>query len=254
MRRLVWCLMAGIVALLPACEQLPRRTAAAVVPPVPPQHVLIVADGAGDYRAASATVRQTAAADGWPLDVRTFVWSHGYLRNLADHTDYDWVRERGGQLAGLVLAQRRERPDLPVSLMAHSSGCGVVLAAAEQLPPDTLDRVVLLAPAVSSDYDLRPALRAARAGVDVYYSPDDALWLGVFTAVLGTENDPQATRAAGRYGFEPRGVTPEEAPLFARLSQFEWNPTLEATGHDGGHFGSYQPGHLRRFVLPRFRY
>src|SRR5947199_10469429 len=107
-----------LVVLLPACVQLPQRDAAAPPPLEPaaaPQHVLFVADGAGDYRACSAAVRQTAAADGWPLEVVTFVWSHGYLHNLSDHTDYAWARERGRELAGRVLAQQQARPDLPVS-------------------------------------------------------------------------------------------------------------------------------------------
>jgi hypothetical protein len=107
---------------------------------------------------------------------------------------------------------------------------------------------------VSSDYDVRPALRAARGGVDVFYSRDDALWLGVFTQFIGAADDPGATRVAGRFGFEPPAVAPEDVPLYGRLHQYAWNPTLEQVGHDGGHFGAYQPGHLRRFVLPLFRY
>jgi pimeloyl-ACP methyl ester carboxylesterase len=222
--------------------------------PVPPLHVLNVADGAGDFRICSRVVRETAQADGWPLEVITFAWSHGYLRSFADHFDYPWARDRGRDLARIVLAQRQARPDLPVSLMGHSDGAAVVLAAAEELPPDTLERIVLLAPSVSADYDLRPALRAARHGLDVFYSRNDRLWLGAFTTFVGTADTREETRAAGRFGFEPPNVAPEELPLFAKLRQYEWNPTLDQVGHDGGHYGAYAPGHLRRFVLPLFRY
>lgn len=237
---------------LPACTMLPRDITAPV-PPVRPTHVVFVADGAGDYRAASTSFRETVAADGWPIDVRTFVWSHGFLRSLADHTDYEWARERGRELAGLVLAQKQARPDLPVSLVGHSAGCFVVLAAAEQLPPDTLERIVLLSPSVSSGYDVRPSLRTARNGMDVFFSRNDRVWLGAFTAIAGTSDDALQSRSAGRFGFEPT-VQPGEEGLFAKLRQYEWNPTLEATGHDGGHYGAYQPGHLRKFVLPLFQY
>src|SRR6516162_1967117 len=65
--------------LVPACEFLPRDVAPPLAP-VPPTHVVFVVDGAGDYRSASTALRETAAADGRPLDVRTFVWSHGFLR------------------------------------------------------------------------------------------------------------------------------------------------------------------------------
>ena len=162
-----------VVLLVPACTMLPRDTTAPA-PPVPPTHVIFVADGAGDYRAASTTMRETAAADGWPLDIRTFIWSHGFMRNLADHTDYQWARKRGRELAGVVLAQKQARPDLPVSLVGHTAGSFVVLVAAEQLPPDTLERIVLLSPSVSSGYDVRPALHAARNGMDVFYSKKTA--------------------------------------------------------------------------------
>ena len=253
MRRAVASVVLGAVLSLPAWVS-SQLQAPSPLPPAPPLHVLFVADGAGDYRACSRVVRQTAQADGWPLDVRTFRWLHGYLRNIADHTDHEWLRARGHDLAGLVLAQRQARPDLPVSLLGHSDGSAVVLAAAAELPPDTLERIVLLAPSVSADYDLRPALHAASSGMDVFHSRNDRLWLGVFTAFLGVADDLGETRAAGRFGFEPQGVRPEEVPLYAKLRQYEWNPTLEQTGHDGGHYGAYQPGHLRKFVLPLFQY
>ncbi|HEY3790045.1 MAG TPA: hypothetical protein VGL71_14390, partial [Urbifossiella sp.] len=115
-----------MLLILPACTMLPRDITAPV-PPAPPTHVVFVADGAGDFRSASTSFRETAAADGWPLDVRTFVWSHGFLRNLADHTDTAWARDRGRELAGLVLAQKQARPDMPVSLVGHSAGSFVVL-------------------------------------------------------------------------------------------------------------------------------
>jgi pimeloyl-ACP methyl ester carboxylesterase len=223
------------------------------MPPATPSHVLFVADGAGDFRAASTSIRETAASEGLPLDVRTFVWSHGFLRGIADHTDIEWAKERGRELAGLVMAQKQARPDLPVSLVGHSSGSFVVLLAAEQLPPDTLERIVLLSPAVSSSYDVRPALRSARNGMDVFFSRNDRLFLGAFTAIAGTSDASEQTRAAGRFGFEPT-VQPGEEALYAKLRQYEWNATLDPTGHDGGHYGAYQPGHLRKFVLPLFQY
>jgi pimeloyl-ACP methyl ester carboxylesterase len=241
-----------IFMLLPACTMMPRDITAPV-PPVQPTHVLFVADGAGDYRAASTTIRETAAADGWPLDVRVFVWSHGFMRSIADHTDSEWARERGKELAGVVLAQKQARPDLPVSLVGHSAGCFVVLVAAEQLPPDTLERIVLLSPSVSSGYDVRTALRTTRNGMDVFYSRSDRVFLGAFTALTGTSDDASQNRPAGRFGFEPT-LQPGEEGLFTKLRQYEWNTTLEPTGNDGGHYGAYQPGHLRRFVLPLFQY
>jgi pimeloyl-ACP methyl ester carboxylesterase len=244
--------IAVAVMLVPACTMLPRDVASPI-PPVAPTHVVFAADGAGDYRSASTSLRETAAADGWPLDVRTFVWSHGFLRNLADHTDYEWAREQGRKLAAVVTEQKQRQPNVPVSLYGHSAGSFVVLEAAAQLPPDTLERIVLLAPSVSSKYDIKPALIAARNGMDVFYSKNDRVWLGAFTAVAGTSDSSTETRPAGRFGFEPQ-VPPVDLPLYAKLRQYEWNPTLDQVGHDGGHYGAYQPGHLKKFVLPLFQF
>jgi pimeloyl-ACP methyl ester carboxylesterase len=250
-------ILGALLLLVPACAQIPRQEDVAQLPLKPlvaPHHVLFVADGAGDFRACSMTVRSTAEADGWPLDVVTFVWSHGYLQSYADHVEYGYARERGRELAERVLQQKQQQPDLPVSLMGHSDGSGVVLAAAEQLPPETLDRIVLLAPGVSVDYDLRPALRSVRNGVDVFWSPADRVWLGAFAVLGGSQDDANQSRTAGRYGFEPANVLPEEVGLFGKLHQYEWNRTMLPTGNDGGHYGAYAPSHLRKFVLPLFQY
>jgi pimeloyl-ACP methyl ester carboxylesterase len=252
MRSAVRRALALTAVWLPACAQLTTYRSDQDHLDPPPQHVLFVADGAGDYRACSNRMRDTVRADGLPLEVVTFVWSHGYLRNFADHTDYAFARFRGRELAERVLEQRQARPDLPVSLVGHSAGCGVVLAAAEQLPPDTIERIILLAPSVSADYDVRPALHAARLGIDNFFSPEDWLWLGLFIDLVGAMDDRSSTRTAGRYGFTVTSGDDADQPLWSKLRQHRWKPELWPLGHDGEHYGAYQPDHLRRFVLPLF--
>jgi pimeloyl-ACP methyl ester carboxylesterase len=250
-------LVALSLLIVPACMQFPRQDDIEQPPLRPvaaPHHVLFVADGAGDFRACSMSVRATAENDGWPLKVRTFVWSHGYMRSFADHVEYSYARERGRELADRVVQQKQQWPGVPVSLLGHSDGSGVVLAAAEQLPPETLDRIVLFAPSVSVDYDLRGALRGVRNGVEVFWSPDDRVYLGAFAVLGGAQDNESQSRTAGRYGFEPQNVTPEDTAMFGKLHQYEWNRTMIQTGNDGGHFGAYAPGHLKKFVLPLFQY
>ena len=69
-----------------------------------------------------------------------------------------------------MTAYRQAYPGRKVYLVGHSAGCAVVLAAAERLPTDSVDRLILLAPSVCVTYDLRPALRTVRCGIDVFYS------------------------------------------------------------------------------------
>lgn len=245
-------ILAFVALWLPACALLPSYRPNQEELDSSARHVLFVADGAGDYRACSTSLRDTVRADGLPLEVVTFVWSHGYLRNFADHNDYAFARFRGRELAEKVLEQRRTRPDLPVSLVGHSAGCGVVLAAAEQLPPDTIERIVLLAPSVSEEYDARPALRAARLGIDNFYSPEDWLWLGLFIDLVGAMDDPCVTRTAGRYGFSVKPIDTADGSHLSKLRQHRWDSDQRSLGHDGEHYGAYQPDYLRRFVLPLF--
>ncbi len=236
-----------IIVLLPAC----RTLEPAALPGLPQSDkpAVFVADGAGDFRACSGTLRQTAAEDGLSLDVVTFVWSHGYLRNFADQTDAEHMRRRGSMLAELCRQQRQRFPEQPITLVGHSAGSGVVLAAAEELPGGTIDRIVLLSPSISDHYDLRLALAATRHGIDAFISDSDWVWLGVLVRLLGTPDDPNASRASGRFGFT---VVPQD-PEYAKLRVHRWSPEQKLLGHDGGHFGGYQPGFLRDRVLPMLK-
>jgi pimeloyl-ACP methyl ester carboxylesterase len=229
----------------------PRQTAYSPPPAGPCRGDVPVADGARNFQCASASLELVAAEAGLPLEVRTVVWSHGYPRPLSDHVDYGHARAEGRCLASEVWALRAACPDAEVYLVGHSAGCTVVLAAAECLPPDSVDGIVLLAPAMSCGYDVRPALRCARQGMDVFYSPHDWVYLGLVTGLLGT-SDRRWGAVSGRYGFRPRVESAEDAALLVRLRQHPWQPAYAAAGHRGGHYGGYQPEFLRAFVLPLF--
>ena len=211
--------------------------------------IVYVADGAGDFRATSAALRQVIDETGLPLQVETVPWSHGYCQVVADQVDEQYARSQGHRLAARIAARRRANPDEEVYLLAHCAGSAVILAAAESLPPGSIDRIILLAPSVPANYDLRPSLRCARDGIDVFFSRQDRWCLGLWLRleiVLGTRYYP----VAGRYGFQPVVETVEDAALLARLRQHPWQPDQARTGNTGGHYGSYQPGFLRAYILP----
>ena len=211
--------------------------------------VIFAVDGAGDFQATSDSLRQAVAAERLPLCVEPFEWSHGYGRVLADQMDWDHAWEEGQYLARRVCAVRQVCPAAEVYLVGHSAGSAVVLAAAESLPPGSINRIVLLAPSVSDEYDLRPALRCACDGIDVFYSRRDTAYLGVGVAIVGTV-DRRWCPAAGRVGFRPVVETPQDGQLYAKLRQHAWDPCVEWTGNRGGHYGGYQVCHLRAYVLP----
>jgi hypothetical protein len=108
---------------------------------------------------------------------------------------------------------------------------------------------VLLAPSVSCDYDLRPALRAARLGVDAFTSRRDVVQLGLGTGAVGTA-DRRWVPAAGRVGFRPAVYDPGDDALYAKYREHPWDPAVSWTGHRGGHFGTGWPEFARAYVLP----
>jgi pimeloyl-ACP methyl ester carboxylesterase len=217
----------------------------------PARGIVFVCDGSGDFRTVSESLSQAINETGLPLAVETVVWSHGYGRYVRDHTDHNNHLVMGRSLADRVLCYRRSYPNLRIYLIGHSAGCAVVLAAADLLPPDTIDRIVLLAPSVSPDYDLRPALASSREGIDAFVSERDRIILGLCMRLVGTA-DGKRGAAAGRVGFRPTICTTADAALFGRLRQHTWHSTVSWTGHLGGHYGSNRVCFVQAYILPLF--
>jgi hypothetical protein len=241
---LVGCLAGG-------CAAVPRPVVT-YRNPLPPRGIVLVADGAGgdaDALAALATAVDEARA---PLYVRPFDWTHGRGRPVADMTDVAYAQDQGRRLAAEVAAYRSGSPNTPIYLLAYSAGAHVALEAGRWLEPNSLERIVLLAPAVSAEYDLRPALAAALQGVDAFTSERDRLVLGWGSGLVGTADGKRRVPAAGRFGFDPAPGTPADAVLLERLHQHPWVPGLAWTGNTGRHAGSMQPAYFRAYVLPLF--
>ena len=125
-----------------------------------------------------------------------------------------------------------------------------VALSADALPPDSIERIILLSPSIASDYDLRPSLRSAREGIDVFCSRLDIWQLGLGVALVGTADGCHGCDAAGRIGFQPQLQCPEDATLYAKLRQHPWDPAVAWTGNLGGHYGSNRAEFERAYVLP----
>jgi pimeloyl-ACP methyl ester carboxylesterase len=212
--------------------------------------IVLCADGSGGPGGTTQILQQVVAETRAPLRVEMVDWSHGSGRYLADHLLWGNIERSGLALARQIQALRERYPDKKIHLIGQSAGCAVLLVAAEALPPNTVDRIVLLAPSVSTRYDLRPSLRSARQGIDVYYSRHDWVVLGLGMALSGT-TDRDLAPAAGRVGFRRVITKPGDEALYAaRLRQYEWNPSVAWTGNNGQHFGPRSPKHLQAYVLP----
>lgn len=208
-----------------------------------------VVDGAGDLKGCSNALNYANQLAGNTAEIAVFSWSHGYRKLLADQTDWPHARAQGERLAAAILERKAREPDRRVVVVAHSAGCAVALVAADHLPPDALDRTILLAPSVSTGYDLRPSLWAAREGVDVFCSRKDWVALGFVVRVVGT-TDTGSGPAAGRLGFKPRGVAATDPVVSAKLRQHFWSADQKWTGHTGGHHGMHSPAFVHAYLYP----
>lgn len=252
MRNLVLvCLVFGLTGCASAQYRPPAYRASAPAPPLPPTTgIVFAANGSGDFRHLSVNLTRAVAEQGAPLHVEAFAWSTGYGRYARDHVDHCNQLEQARRLALMVAAQRQACPGRKIYLIGHSAGCAVVLAAAEMLPPESVDRVVLLAPSVCVNYDLRLALRGTREGIDSFNSSEDRLVLGWGMKIVGTADDSTCRRAAGQYGFTPVIASPTDAALYCKLRQHPWSQSVAGSGNDGGHYGCINTGFLRAYVVP----
>jgi pimeloyl-ACP methyl ester carboxylesterase len=233
-----------LLPLLAGCAVVPTRIESCA-PPSQARGIVLVADGAGGWQNAPRAIAQTADRLRLSLYVRSFDWTHGRGQGLADVVDVDYSRCQGRRLAEEVCRYQRAFPGVPVFVVGYSAGSAVALAAAEWLPADSLERLVLLAPAVSASYDLRRALASTRQGIDVFTSERDAFYLGLGTGVFGTA-DGKRDAAAGRVGFCP----PRDGLFAGRLRQYPWDESVAWTGNLGSHNGSLSPAYLKAYVLP----
>jgi pimeloyl-ACP methyl ester carboxylesterase len=239
--------LAGKTAAVPHAELAPSNRSDSTCP------LVLVVDGAGDLKGCSTALKAAAAQYQVSLNLETFSWSHGHYKLYQDQVDARHFRAKGIELAEHIAALRAKQPERPIVLVSHSAGCSVALAACEFLPPDSLERQVLLAPSVSTRYDLRPALRASKQGIDVFCSKKDRWALGLVIWWIGSADETHDGKASGRHGFAPAIDGPDDVALYRRLRHHFWSEADEKLGHDGRHHGMHAPAFVKEKVLPLFQ-
>jgi pimeloyl-ACP methyl ester carboxylesterase len=221
---------------------------AAAFPGEPIQGVLFIVNGSGDSTTLSENCENILDKHRYPLRPCTVRWCR-WADMAKDHCDYYAQVTAAQRLANVLTTYRSAHPHEKIYLIGHSAGTHVILAAANQLPPDSVDRIVLLASSVSYCYDIHNALRASREGIDAMYSREDQI-VARGTDWLGTADD-QFVQAAGAVGFLVPPPTDPEAGLYIKLRQYRWHPNVSWTGHMGGHNGFTLEKFLDAYVFPK---
>lgn len=215
----------------------------------PGSGVVFVAGGAGSVINLPSLTRWALRQKSSPLEVREVAWSHGAARVIRDSQDIRHLAAHADQLAVQIMAYQAQYPNRPIYLVGKSTGAMVVLLAAEQLPAGSLERIILLSPAVSPQYDLEPALRSTKREIVSFRSSLDVPVLSWGTSLVGTA-DRYYSKSAGLTGFaQPAPGTPAAA-MYARLEEVAWGPSKMLYGHLGGHLGNGMPLFLLFEVAP----
>jgi pimeloyl-ACP methyl ester carboxylesterase len=230
----------------------PARIVAEPTPPIRPG-IIVTVEGIGGVDLIAHSAPAAFKKAGLPHEVRRFVWTHGTGQFLKDLQDTQYLFKKADELAAYLRELRARYPDVPIYVVAKSGGTGLTLFALEKLPPDTVDRVILLSAAVSPGYDLRRALRAVREQVVSFHSRHDQLILNFGTRQFGTI-DRYYGPSAGLTGFvTPASLTDEDRALYTKLVQVPWTPRMIREGHTGSHLGTSLPGFLTAEVAPWLR-
>jgi pimeloyl-ACP methyl ester carboxylesterase len=186
---------------------------------------LLILPGVGNTRFHLAGFVAAAQTQLPRFEVEVRPWGVPFMtiHNLRAH-------ERNEATAAAIAAEiaewRRAHPDAPFYLVGYSGGGGMATLVTAALPDDvSIDRLVLVAPAISPDYPLEhEVLPHVREHV-VNFASDRDLQVGWGTRTFGTI-DRKQTASAGSIGF----TAPHE-----RLLEYRWSTADLAVGHAGNH-------------------
>lgn len=176
---------------------------------------------------------------------------------------YDWTENDPGldalrnhhrnqreakKVAQMIQDRIRQDPRSRIVIASHSGGTGIAVWALEDLPDGIqVDDLLLLASALSPQYDLSKALSHVRGHAYVFHSSGDALVLGTGTKLFGTIDGRQSV-AAGLIGF--KALPDADKRQYEKLVQQPYDNDWRALGHYGDHIGCMSRAFVETIIAP----
>jgi len=197
-------------------------------------HVVMLPGIEGSGWQYAGTVRGLRDA-GLDQEVEIIPWGSPPLSSMRNLVDLPANQRRAKKIARRLTDLRREYPDAPLTLVGVSGGGGLAMLTLEALPDDIkLDHVILVAAAISKNYDLSKAQPHVIDKLISFHSKRDAI-VGAGTLTCGTI-DRAYVLSAGHCGFLETDGTLARRDW---LVQVPWNGSWLEYGHYGGHFGYF---------------
>ena len=175
----------------------------------------------------NASIRRGFYNGGVPYALEIYNW-HKYRLGASYAFNEQASRKRAAEIVERVEAYRAERPGRPVFVIGHSAGGAMAVFAAEAMPEGRpLDGIIVLAPALSPEYELSRALAGCAGRFLNCYSRND-IFLRTLTSI-GCNFAGKRGKTAGQEGFR--------AAVCAEVRQLEWDESMRKSGNWGGHRG-----------------
>lgn len=239
--RVLFAAMLSVAAWGCRSDRVPLAVAPAAAPAEP--YVLHL-PGIGGYLPVDRSLMRGLRAGGVNGTIAYYDWTAGDpgMRALLDNAN---KVEQADRVAEMLIALHRADPNRPIYLIGHSGGAGIAVWALERLPETVrIQRLILLAPALSSTYDLSHALQRVEDRAYALISEHDPVLAA--TRVFGTI-DSVRTHAAGRVGF----IVPHDAgPVYDKLVQLPYRNEWMELGHLGDHIGMMQAAFAAQVLAP----
>ena len=218
---------------------------------------VIVLPGVEGHSALNTNIAKGLADGGVRSGIEIHDWTVGpsWVSAVVNLRFSGHNRNEARRIARKVISYQHRYPGRPVHIIGHSGGGGIAVYVLEALPANCkVTSVLLLAPALSPDYDLRVAMRHTEYGVYNFYSPYDVGFLKVGTSIAGTI-DGRHTRAAGAVGFSiPWGLDQDDRKLYgSHLHQQRYLSKMADSGHRGSHTGWSNRQFVAEWLAPLIR-